>query len=329
MKKILLLLMVGCFLLTGCYGGDNNVLKEVQKKFDKSSGYQLMGDLSVTNNDEVYQYEVEVFYLKDGYYKVTLTNTMNQHTQIILKNDEGVYVLTPALNKSFRFQSDWPYQNSQIYLLDALLRDLEKDENKSFEKKNDQYSFKAKVHYPNNSKLIEEKIVFNKDYLPKKVSVYNEDGVEVMVMNYHKVKYSPKISKEDFQLDKIIDEEKVEQVEETSSLEEIIYPLFIPSGTRLVGEEKVEKDKGERIIMNYDGEKSFLLVEESSDVFDEFTVIPTLGEPYFLMDTLGVMTENSLSWSSGGVDFYLVSDVMSTEELVEVAQSIGGIVSMK
>ena len=113
------------------------------------------------------------------------------------------------------------------------------------------------------------------------------------------------------------------------SFEDIIYPLFLPEGTKLESEEMVPKESGNRVLMNYDGEKSFLLVEETMDVFDEFTVIPTLGEPYLLMDTIGVMTDNSLSWTSNGVDFYLVSDVMSQDELVEVAQSIVGIVSMK
>ena len=47
------------------------------------------------------------------------------------------------------------------------------------------------------------------------------------------------------------------------------------------------------------------------------------------MDTLGVVTNNSLSWTSGGVDYYLVSDVLSQTEMIEVAQSISGIVSMK
>ena len=116
---------------------------------------------------------------------------------------------------------------------------------------------------------------------------------------------------------------------ESSSLDDIIYPLYIPSGTKLINEDKIDKPDGKRVIMNYDGDKSFLLVEETTDVFNEFTVIPTLGEPYFLMDTLGVATNNSLSWSSGGIDYYLVSDVMSQSELVEVAQSISGIVSMK
>lgn len=330
MKKILFLLFCFCFVITGCrLTREKNVFNEFKKRFDKSNGYQLSGNLSVTNNDEVYEYDVDVSYLKDNYYKVVLTNTLNQHTQIILKNDDGVYVLTPSLNKSFRFQSDWPYQNSQIYLLDALIRDLETDENRILETKEDAYLFKAKVHYPNNSKLVEEKVYLSKDLDLKKIIVYTDSGVEGMSMTFQKVKYSPKLSKEDFNLDSIMNMKDIEIVEETSVLEDIIYPLFVPEGTKLVGEEKIEKTNGERIIMNYDGEKSFLLVEETADVFQDFTVIPSSGEPYFLMDTLGVMTDNSLSWSSGGIDFYLVSDVMSMEELVEVAQSISGVVSMK
>ena len=74
--------------------------------------------------------------------------------------------------------------------------------------------------------------------------------------------------------------------------------------------------------MSYDGDKSFLLVEETTDVMNEFTVIPTSGDMYQLMDTVGIVTDNSLSWTSNGVDYYLVSDVM-------VAESIVGIVSMK
>ena len=62
---------------------------------------------------------------------------------------------------------------------------------------------------------------------------------------------------------------------------------------------------------------------------DEFTVIPTYGEPYQLMDTLGVMTDNSLNWTTNGVEYYLVSDVLNQDELVEVAQSIGVVQTMK
>ena len=175
----------------------------------------------------------------------------------------------------------------------------------------------------------EEKIVFSNKKMLEKVSVYDKNGVEAMSMSFDKIKYSPKYNKNDFKIDSIIDKKNIDEVKETSSLEDVIYPLFLPKNTKLVSEEKVKKTNGERVIMNYDGDKSFLLVEETADVFNEFTIIPTSGEPFIVMDTLGVMTNNSLSWTSGGIDYYLVSEVMNQDEMLEVAQSINGIVSIK
>lgn len=239
-----------------------------------------------------------------------------------------VYVITPSLNKSFKFQSDWPYNNSQIYLLGALVNDLKNDNDLVLNKKDDKYIFKSKVNYVNNTKLSYQKVVLGNNLDFEKVIVYDKDGIEAMTMVFDNIDYSYKFKKNDFDLDTIIDNNE-EELEKTGNLDDVIYPLYIPSGTKLVNEDKINKDNGQRVIMNYDGDKSFLLVEETSDVFNEFTIIPTIGEPYLLMDTLGVATSNSLSWTSGGIDYYLVSDVMSQNELVEIAQSISGIVSMK
>ena len=329
MKKIVLLLIC-CILLTGCGSySKRSVIKDLSKKINNSSGYKLNGSLEVNNNDENYIYDIEVSYSKKDYYKVVLTNKSNDHTQVILKNKDGVYVLTPALNKSFRFQSDWPYNNSQIYLLEALVKDIENDKDLGFIKKDDGYILKTKVKYPNNSKLVNQKIVLDKDLDFVRVDVYNKNGTVAMIMKFDKINYSPKFNKKEFDLDNIISNKKESEVIESSSLEEVIYPLFLPSGTKLVGEDKIKKDNGQRVIMNYDGDKTFTLVEETASVFSEFTIIPTMGEPYLLMDSLGVMTDNSLSWTSGGIDYYLISDVMNMDELVEVAESITGIVSMK
>ena len=328
MKKLIILIIIFSIFLTGCGKySQNNIIRELENKYNKSNGYKVDGNLSITNNDEVYNYDVEVCFKKDDYYKVTLTNTSNNHTQIILKNNDGVYVLTPALNKSFKFQSDWPYNNSQIYLIDTLIKDIKNDKNRKFIHNKNQYTFKTKVNYPNNSKLVNQKIILDKNLKINKVIVYDKNGINNMTMIFKKIDYSPKFTKKEFSIDSIINNNETE--EEAANLEDVIYPLFLPEGTKLSNEEKVKKNNGERVIMNYDGEKSFLLVEETTDVFDEFTVIPTLGEPFQLMDTLGIMTDNSLAWTSGGVDYYIVSDVMSQNELVEVAQSITGIVSMK
>lgn len=388
MKRIFIILFICCLLITGC-SDTKNIKKNFVNRVDGANSYKLNGTLSINNNDDVYNYSVEVGYKKDDYYKVTLKNKANNHVQIILKTDDGVYVLTPSLNKSFKFQSDWPYNNSQIYLLDAISSDIKNDKDSEISKKDNKYFLMTKVNYSNNSRLIKQKLEFDEEFNLSKVIVYDKDGIEVMTMKFDKIKLNCKFSKEYFDVDSIIDSEstttesdnknesnttkdsnkdnekntdnktsnntnetnkniinndrnsntnnnnntsnnnETNNTKTTGRLDDIVYPLFLPSGTKLVDEERVKKDNGERVIMTYEGEKSFLLVEETMDVFNEFTIIPSSGEPFQLMDTLGVMTNNSLSWSSGTTDYYLVSDVMSKDEMIEVAQSIGNVNSLK
>ena len=330
MKKILVLL-IGLFLLVGCSKyGENSIVKDLSKKIDNIKSYGLDGNLEIVNNDEVYKYKVSVSYKEPNYYKVNLNNTNNNHTQIILKNNKSVYVLTPSLNKSFKFQSDWPYNNSQIYLLKAIVNDIKNDKDRKFIKTKNNYQFITKVNYPNNKKLVKQKIILSKKLIIKKVIVYDKNNSPIMTMKFNNITYNKRFNNSYFNLNNIMKNYgSNKKVKETSNLDDSIYPLFVPSGTKLTNEEKLNKDKGKRIIMTFDGQKPFLLVEETSKIENEFTVIPTYGEPYRLMDTLGVMTDKSLSWSSNGIDYYIVSDVLNKKELVEIAQSINLVQTMK
>lgn len=333
MKKIFVGIIITMLLVTtGCgKNTESSVINDLEKKINKASAYKISGDLEIVNNDEVYNYDIEVSYKKDNNYKVILTNKANDHTQIILKNTDGVYVLTPALNKSFKFQSDWPYSNSQIYLLKSLVNDIKNTKDIKFEEEKSGYKIVTTVNYPNNSKLVEQVIELNKKRDIKKVKVYDDNHAVCMSMTFKSIDYSPIFKKDYFDLNEVmgtysIDEETTKK---TSELEDTIYPLVVPTNTKLVSEEKIKKDIGDRIIMTFDGDKPFLLVEETAVIEDEFTIIPTYGEPYQLMDTLGVMTNNSLTWTSNGIEYYIVSDVLNQDELVEVAQSISYLPTMK
>ena len=328
MKKLIICLGVFILFITGCGKySDKDIVKEIEKKTKNS--YILEGDLAISNNDDLYNYEVEVSYKKDHYYKVSLTNMANGHSQVILKNDDGVYILTPALNKSFKFQSDWPYDNSQIYLIKALLNDINNDEEVKFSENDDNYTFITKVNYPNNKMLVNQKITIDKKLNIKNVKVYDSNDSVKMELNVNRIDYSPTFKDDYFELETIMRTFDDNEVVESSNLDDSIYPLFVPVNTSLTNSERVETDNGERIIMTFSGDKPFLLVEETANVMEEFTVIPAYGEPYMLMDTLGVVTDNSLSWTSGGIEYYLVSDVMGKDELIEIAQSISAIPTMK
>lgn len=108
MKKILLLFFFSIFLFAGCGKyGEKDVIKDFSKKVDDAKSYYIDGTLEIVNNDNVYNYDVEVAYKEKNYYRVSLTNTSNNHTQVILKNDDGVYVMThksTQLLKSNKFE---------------------------------------------------------------------------------------------------------------------------------------------------------------------------------------------------------------------------------
>ncbi len=160
-----------------------------------------------------------------------------------------------------------------------------------------------------------------------------------MIMKFNNIDLKANFDDNYFDLDSIIEEIDVEDdtkqedsaddSEKTSSLDDIIYPLYIPTGTSLVDREKVAKTDGERIILTFDGEKPFLLVEETASVEKEFSIVPTYGEPFLLADTVGALSSNSITWVSNGIEYYIVSDAMSQVELIEIASSISAIPTMK
>ena len=101
---------------------------------------------------------------KKDNYKVELTNTVNNHEQIILRSADEVYVITPSLNKSFKFQSEWPYNNSQIYLLQPIVNDLEADDNVTLKKDGNNYILTLKANYINDRSLIKQKVYLDKSW---------------------------------------------------------------------------------------------------------------------------------------------------------------------
>ena len=193
MKILKVFFFISIFLLVGCSTNkSDNVLEKLEKKIENANSYYLEGMMEIMNNEDTYTYSVKVSYQKEDYYRIELINTMNNHEQVILRNDDGVYVVTPSLNKSFKFQSDWPYNNSQVYLLNSILEDLLEDETREFKTMKDDYYFSSNVNYPNNKSLVKQKVYVDKDMNINKVEIVDKNDNIQIVMQFKKQEYNKK-----------------------------------------------------------------------------------------------------------------------------------------
>ena len=323
MKKICLVLFT-CILLIGCGNyNSKNATKDLENKINNLKGYNLKGQLEITSNDDIYKYDVEVSYAKDDKFRVSLKNQTNNHEQIILKNKEGVYVLTPSLNKSFKFQSDWPYNNSQTYLLQTLLADIQNDSKKTFKQTKGKYIFTTKVNYPNNKDLVKQKIYFDKKFNPKKVEVMNKKGDVLIKMIFKQTNLNTEYKNKYFDLQENMQAAKTENTTKTvSKIETDTYPMYIPENTKLASKDTIDLEKGQRVIMNFEGENPFMFVQQTATSEEEPAIVSVYGDPCQLATSVAAISDNMITWVSNGIEYFVVSDNMSEEDLVNVAGSV-------
>lgn len=309
--------------MTGCFKkGSSDIVETLTKKIEKCDSYHITGELEIINNEDSYLYDIDVSYTKEDNFRVSLKNKTNNHEQIILKNNEGVFVLTPSLNKSFKFQSEWPYNNSQSYLLQTVLKDIKNDNSKKIEEENDQYVVTTTVNYSNNKNLVKQKIYVDKKGNVKKVEVLNSEDVIKMKMTYKNIDYKATFDKNYFDLDQNMSYNSKTEMETVKEIEDVIYPMYMPENTYLESQDTVALEDGERVILTFAGDSPFMIVEETVSLEDEHVTVPVYGEPEMFLGTIGSVTENSASWIVNGIEYYAVSDTLSSDELLQVVNSI-------
>ena len=326
------LVVITILLLSGCKKNDtSDIVKKFSDNVSSSDSYSLVGNMILKADEEEFEYEFSVDYLKDNYYKVDLNNVNNGHKQVILRNDDGVYVITPEINKSFKFQSSWPNNGSQSYLLQSLLKDINNDNKVKSRIKGGMYIISTTVNYPNNTELVKEDIYFDNNMNIKKVIVFDDNNNERIITKFTKVDMKPKISKDNFKIDEYIkdDGNNIKNNCETGNcdktvsnvLEDIIYPLYLPNNTYLTSSEKVGEN-GNRVILTFSGDKSFTIVEENTLLPTSFEITPVYGDPILLNDTLGVISDNSVRWNKGTVSYFMTSNTLTGAEMVMIASSM-------
>lgn len=337
MKKIVTVWFVIVFVLLLAACGDKSqedVVKKLDDKVSSMDGYKAKAEMKMNTGQDNQAYNIDVWHKKKENYRVALTNTQDkEENQIILKNEDGVFVLTPELDKQFKFQTDWPDNSSQPYLFKSLVDDVKKDNDAEFKASDSHYIFQTKTNYQSNNNLPYQEIYFDKkSYEPKLVKVMDQDKNELVEVKFSDFDMKPSFNDNDFETDNNMssndsEEEEASASEDTETDSDSLHvtlPLEM-EGTELAEQKEVDTDNGKRVIMTYTGEKEFTLIEESAAAASTLSSPQEVtGDIVNLGHSIGALSDNAISWSNNEVNFYLASEDLAEEELIEVAESVQG-----
>lgn len=321
--------------LTACgTKSEADVVEDLRVKSNEGESYRSHATMRIQSGPEQHQYEIDVWYQPPHYYRVALKNTGQNVTQVILRNDEGVFVLTPEDNKHFRFQSDWPDAHGQPYLYQTLVQSVIDDENRLFETTDDGYSFDVTANYKQNQALKRQRIRFDKDYIPQQMAILDADDQPLVEVTFEQFETGVTFDEDTFDMERNMKEwgedaafattEVGSAKNEHNVAVDTFTPGWIPEGSELVGEHSFSGTHGEGVLLRYSGEKPFTLLQQPTG-----SAVPAMagavGEPVHLSYTVGVLIEEGdqkqLNWSYQGVDFQL-KGALTNEELVKMAEAI-------
>ena len=293
----------------------------LQQTLGSLNSYLLEGVMEVAEGEDTKSYDVSVKYLKQDdqdYFRVAMKDSGMDQEQEIIRNAEGVLVVTPTLNQIFKFQGNWPSNSLKPYLLQSM-REIAADESAQIEQTEEGYQISAGVNYPNNRNFTQQEMVFSDDLKIKSVQIFDDDHVLQMKMLFSKVDYEPGLTAEDFQVPQQLEKETAAEPITDEDLPLMPMETF---GAVLSNSSVVENDGKVQYVLEYTGEKNFTIVEEVAESEETTQTIIMSGSLVDGLNMVGRYDGNHMTSVINSVRYTIYSDDLSEEEMSAVLQSM-------
>lgn len=268
--------------------------------------------------------KILVYYKNPSFYRVELTNPNVNEKQIMIKNKDGVFVLIPSINKTFKVNSDWPNNSSQPYLLQSLCHDIVRNENiiSSNNGNETTLELKSKIFSSNNE--TKQIIVFdNKTKLPKEVILYNQEEEVIAKLNISRIETNVSINNDIFVINDTLTSARIDYLETPLEFDRSIsYPTYCPEDTKLKEEVITGGNDNKQIIMTYEGGMNFTIVEKYVLEKDNAKTSYENGDIYVLGGCFAIASATSIKFYDAGMEYYLASKTAPVISLIYVAESL-------
>lgn len=325
-KKIIAgILVLAIIVLAGFkifYKGDN-VSKKLESLGENLTSYHTEATMDISTNDEVRSFFVTVDYKlenEDNNFRISLLDKNINQEQIMLRNKDGVYVLTPKLNQVYQFKGDYPLNSPKPYLYHSMI-DAFKDKEVEVEKLNDGYLISYDCEYENSPSWKKEDIKLSTDLKPVWVNIYDENNNVMVEVKFTKVELEHTYASDFFDVNKNMETSRNEVISSSQEVELPYLPEVSVSST--LKEQTEATVNGETVyILTYEGSKEFTITQRLLEDSDEIITSEVSGSLVELPLGIGYYNNQNLLFIHNGVEYRIYSDSLSVSEMIEVLDSM-------
>lgn len=295
--------------------------KSFEKKFEKDTkdltSYYLEANMEVTYGEDVRSYLVKSAWKKTDnteYFRVSLYDNDLKQEQIILKNTDGVFVITPALNQLFQFKGQWPMNSPKPYLLQTIMEIVSQEH--ELVKEKDGWLVKANANYPSSNRLVTQEIKFSKDYKPSWLIAYNQDKIAELKLLFTSVEYDYVFTEDYFNVPT-----QKSSVTSSTEVELPLYPVSVFDSI-LTTNKTVDVNGQIQHVLEFSGERDFTIVESVRNANEELEVISMDKELTDGIHVIGYYDGTKLTVYDAQIEISVYSTDLSEEEMLQVVQSM-------
>lgn len=297
--------------------------KKMEALYGNLQQYQLEGDMEITNGEDIKNYTLTIGYcLKDGVdlFKVDMYDKTINQSQQILRNADGVFVITPNLNQVFQFEGDWPLNSPKPYLLHTI-KDVLNGEHEMTKQENG-YLISSVASYSSVPSLCRQEIFLDKNAKPMWMIGYDTDDSMVLKITFRTVDTEATFDDQYFSVPK----ESMKETVSGSALQDVEEGLpWYPMQTFdaiLTDENTVVVNGAKQHVLEFSGDKSFTLIQKPASSNDSIRVEAVSGTLIQDLDFIGYYRENCLTVMSELTEISIYSSDLGLDEMIQVVQSL-------
>lgn len=329
-KLSLIVIAIFALMLAACGGTitkQEDVMKELAKISSEMESYHLEAELIVDHDGMAQTYYVEVWFQKPELYKVALKNDSREVSQIIIKNDEGVHVINPYMNKVFKFSKDWPHAQGQLYLYQTLLNNIIQADSLEYEYKEDAYYFAYEVE--NGQYVAKQEIILEEGFYPKSAMMSDDTETFKITVNFENFEANLKLAETEFVVDEQLKSSVEEGTDATATMASLsenwtpLQPEYVPAGMTLKSMRVLQEGNVNYAVLQYAGDDTnFTIIQKPDMTLSSFARAD--GQLLELYGKVAMLTSGAsptLQWYDQGIEFTLSGNI-SLIEMEKLATTV-------